>query len=419
MAMHTDGHILGRYPRRKWLTCFLCASGALLGAGIKRFSVGLPTTYASRSQQRENPKCRLEPVAIAPPNDIPHVVDDQRLLDTLVDLVPCWPVFKVWSALHAFRLWGPDADFPSTVFPRPFATRVFSGRELETILLDHRSFHKLLPAEAPILFRTGNGVETRTYLVGDANRAGSLTHVNDLLTACAEVALPTTKEIWTPDGPATVRELVTSAVAQFTIREELEWSTEALARYLAPAKSWTNRFGNDFSFSQVASVLLAKSQGRGSCAGTHVCYALMALFRVDEEHKILNEQVRTDIRRYFSQLSALLTKQQMDDGCWPANWYRATGGKDDVSIVPITVTGHHLEWIAIAPADMRPPINVIERAVDGVLHRVGQLSVLQRFDEYSSVTHVARALCLLKGVDPADFCLRFTSSRIRPTSLYG
>jgi hypothetical protein len=362
---------------------------------------------------------RPVPVAIQPPGDLADLVPDAELRRLLEQLVPSWFSFKTSRVLHAFRLWGPKATFPASLYRHPFEFRVFSGEELRAYLLDHRAFRRLVPAEVPLLVRTPYGVEARSYPSGrEAHFAGALGHADDLLVACAEVGLPTDAVLYAADpqaGPegvsqATVGDIVRDTVARFTIRQELEWTTEALARYLAPRAGWANRFGEAFTFDQVATALLARPRGQGPCLGTHVTYALTCLWRIGEQHPILSAQVRDRIARYLRDVSLMVVAARLPAGHWGAHW--ATGrpakaGAAEADMVgALACTGHHLEWIALAPPDLRPPREQVRRAVRCVLRVAAGYNTYMRSEYYLDLTHLARALCLLKNCDPVEFVAR-------------
>jgi hypothetical protein len=329
------------------------------------------------------------------------MVPDDGLRDLLSNLAPSWYSFKTARVLHAFRLWGPHAVFPARLFTHPFESRVFSGAELAAYLLDHRAYRKTVPGEAPLLIRTPYGVTVRTY-VADAigNFAGGLAHNDDLLTACGEVDLPTDAPVYTPGGPATVGDMVRDTVARFTISQELEWSAEALARYLAPRRSWSNRFGEAFSFDDAAAALLRKTPGEGACAGIHVPYSLTCLYRIHEQHPILSGPTRDRIARYLKAVSLMVVAARQGAGHWSARW--APGVKAEPNpaaeiFTGVVSTGHHLEWIALAPPDLRPPRDSIGRAVRSVLGLVKTFTTYNRSLAYLELSHLGRALCLLKN----------------------
>jgi hypothetical protein len=397
------------FGRRHFLSCLGLAAAAAAGASLKaalgRAGEGRPGAPAAGWDAGP---VRDVPVPVAPADDgLAGLVPGGELRGLLADLAPAWPAFKTARALHAFRLWGPDAAFPAASFTHPFGGRVFTGAELTAYLLDHRAYHRIAPGDAPLLLRTPYGVRVRTYSAGVAGTfAGELAHPDDLLTACGEVGLPADTPLHTADGEARVGDLVSDSVARFTPRQELEWTAEALARYLAPRRRWANRFGEEFSFDDAADALLARAPGRGACLGTHVPYALACLCRIDESHPILSPRARERVARRLRETSLLLVAARQGEGHWSGRW---APGVRDFPRTPaaeagaaVVATGHHLEWVALAPPECRPPRAVIGDAVRGAFALLRGWGPGDRAGAYLELSHLARALCLLKNRSPAD-----------------
>jgi hypothetical protein len=397
--------------RRHFLSCLgltaAGAAGASLKAAFGRQNESPPGPGPAGAGWDAGPIHR-NPVEIGPAgDDLADLVPDDCLRRLLADLAPSWYAFKTARALHAFRLWGPEAVFPSRLFTHPFEGRVFSGAELAAYLLDHRAYRRIAPGDTPLLLRTPYGVRVRTYSAGVAGTfAGELAHNDDLLTACGEVGLSADTAVYTAEGEAQVRDLVRESVARFTIRQELEWTAEAFARYLAPRRSWVNRFGEAFSFDAVAAALLAKTPGQGACLGTHVPYALTCLYRVSANHPILSPRTRLLITRRLQEMSLLLVAARQGEGHWAGRWAPGVrpflSGPAAEAGAAVVATGHHLEWVALAPPECRPPRDVIGNAVRGAFALLRNLTTHDRSQSYLELSHLARALCLMKNRSAVD-----------------
>jgi|SRR5579875_148173 len=90
---------------------------------------------------------------------------------------------------------------------------------------------------------------------------------------------------------------------------------------------------------------------------------------------------------------------------WGPRWSPTISiSKKDEQLLSLTATGHHLEWVAIAPPDLRPPKAAIAKAIEGVLRiwqKPGWFTSVAYSECYLDLTHLARALCLLLGnTDP-------------------
>lgn len=332
--------------------------------------------------------------------------------ELLVTLLPAWNALKTSRVLHAYRLWGPRATFPTEIFPNFFDHRIFTGPELASYLLDHRFYSQLLPGERPLLIRSPYGVTVRTSPSGRLNHfVETLAHSDDLLAGCAEVGLPSDSEIFAADAmsrpaKATVADMILDSLARFTIRQELPWTAEALARYLAPYQSWMNRFGERFSFDQIVTQLLQEEPGTTACYGVHTVYALACLFRISETFPILSGTSRDRIADRLRNVSANLNRKAIREGAWSSSWAASesrASSPQTVSESILSATGHHLEWIALAPADLRPRKSAIEIAISSVFRYVnsGWLNNPEaRSVSYADLSHLGRAISLLASNDP-------------------
>ena len=67
------------------------------------------------------------------------------------------------------------------------------------------------------------------------------------------------------------------------------------------------------------------------------------------------------------------------------------------------VTGHHLEWLALAPEEVQPPRETVIRAAQWLTRSLREMDEKDLLEAYGPYTHAARALCLWRGVEAFDF----------------
>ncbi len=352
-------------------------------------------------------KIRSVPAQVEPVEGIGGFVSLTELKSVLIRLFPCWEIFKLSRAIHALRLWGPDAVFDSDRYRMPYPARVYTGRELFGLLLDHRHFSKIVRTVEPLLTSTDMGVavEAKSYSL---RMEGDLGHTDTLLTVCAELGIARDVFIRTVNGESTVGRMVDAAVATFDPGQEMEWTIEALARYLAPSSGWTNRFGENYSFGQVVEKLVKRGGGEGSCLGTHVPYAIAILLRLDERHDILGRAPRASAIKYLQVVSRTLEQGQASNGTWPSRW--TPGVPDDYipdtdearTLVGLTLMGHHMEWIAFAPEEVRPRKDCLMKALKFMTEHTPAMADGAVQEYYHLLTHVGNALCHYAGVIPSS-----------------
>jgi hypothetical protein len=367
----------------------------------------------ARLSKLSNADIRDAPLDIAPVGDLVNTVPRHETRSILLRLLPAWVSIKTGRVLHAYRLWKADATFPPDLFPNLYNYKSFSGRELSKFLFDHRYFASLLPGESPLLLKTPSGVNVRNVPGGlEGHFVSTLGHSDDLLASCGEVGMSSRTEIWAFDlslnrsEPATIADLVLESVARFTLRQELPWTAESLARYLSSRRQWFNRFGESCSFDEVVLRMLALSPGEGACFGTHTLNSLVCLLRLSEQCLLISGYVKDRVVSHLRQISAHLDAISKG-GAWDGSWAKKEGNNDierSSAASMLACTGHHLEWIAIAPPDLRPKQRVIESAISSVFRFLNSGWLAHpsaATDAYLDLSHLGRALCLLANRDPS------------------
>lgn len=391
----------------------LVSLAAFVGVASKRLvgDYGSSTSRATKDREVDaftralSP--RAVPVRVASRADLTDLVPSEGLGELARRAIPCWYALKTSYVMHAFRLWGSEATFPIEVFARPFDGIVSSGADLQRYLLDDEYYSTMAPGEAPLLSHDGPGVEARTRSTGFMGSfVGSLGHPDDLLCACAEVGLGSDQEIMARDSRATIRDLVAHAMWRFDVDKEVEWTVEALARYLAPHDRWTNGEGVVFTFQDAAETLVARPIGRGACLGTHVPNTLACLLRIAETEDILSPESVRAIQRRLEEYSVRLESDGDERGAWTAGWAsgRVEGARDPHAVLEgkLAATGHHLEWIAIAPPQCRPSRDRVRSAVRAIVELALDLPSYEVSHLYLPFSHLVRALCLIGNTSAGE-----------------
>lgn len=347
--------------------------------------------------------CREYPVKLLPSGQLTEAVTDEDLLPVLGAALPLWNPPTVPSLLHELKLWGPDVNFSRDVHGCDRTGEFLVG----TLLSDMKCKENTTPNGDVYLLDSPYGI--RVVLLGgedgSANRGES--HFGQLLMVLAEAGIPSTTPVTTSSGrTGTVAELLQDAIMRFSLSQsELDFVACALAMWLPPAKSWHDAFGNEYTFDQLVAKLIELPYGSGSCGGGHVPIAVATILHVDQEFHLLSEAVRQDAMTWLKGLARLLEQRECAQGGWdtivPDSTMPAVIWRDGL-VDRITVTGHQLEWIAVAPPSVIPNESVITRAVVALRRDVETLPPVpeRSFKVLLPVSHAARALCLLDAVDP-------------------
>jgi hypothetical protein len=344
-----------------------------------------------------------------------HQLPLARLRRSLQRLQPSWEMFKIYKLAHAVELWGQSASFEvSPVRHADFHIPSYfkNSGEMVAVLLDARIHSRNSPHEDAVLFRSRHGVGVRT-VPSRVGFEGALLHDDTLLSTLAEAGVSTERVIYVDGQAATVRDLVTHAMAEVTTSQELEWTLNAFARYLLPhCYQWRSaRSGSLLSLDRLTLALLRRPLGVGSCYGIHALYTLTIMDRLDRNFDILRGETRLAIRDRLLTASDMIRLTQTSRGSWPAQWCKnvviASDHRGMVSLhqpqfQELSATSHILEWLSVCGQDLRPAEAGIQRACEFFLNEL-EAQREEKIDFfYIQFTHGARGVSWLHGIHPAD-----------------
>lgn len=353
---------------------------------------------------------RDTPWVIAPQHNEPLVASDGELLQVLQRVTPPARPVLTNNYVHALRLWGAEATFDDPQTP--------SGARLRDYFLQDGTFRELAGRRVPPLWeRMPDGtLRARFFDDGPQHRNTSSYHTDDLLATLGETGTPLDTPLILRDGQASVRDLLQSSLLDFHLaRHEFEWSIISYARYAFPQKRWRNKYGEMIRVDDLVDELVDSPMGVGPCNGLHRLEALVVLYRADEQAHVLSRSTRRKMLQHMAATSALLADAQASEGYWTRHWPRGAAGRtDDEATVydKLLVTGHQLEWLALAPAEVHPPRETIVRAARWTLKTILEISPDELRDHYGPFSHAARALCLWRGREPVEiWATRTTTDR--------
>jgi hypothetical protein len=342
---------------------------------------------------------RETPLVIEPFYDDSEIVSDAELAAVLAKVQPRFSgtQLKPNFVEHALRTWGLRAEFQDP--------SVMSGQALKDYLVDHGRYLASWGEKVePLLLDRPAGIAIRW-----GKETGASVHHDHWLASLTEAGVSLHEPVFTPTRrDMTIHEVLQQALRDFRVDEvETEWSALAFGLWLPPAKGWTTNNGREVSFDLLAERLMRGDKNLGVCAGTHRVYSLMVLIRLDDEHHILSPEVRQASHRHLERVRDLICESQFADGHWPSNWAdgadAVTNPIDDELHKRVIATGHHLEWLAIAPQDLHPPREMILKAADWAIRTTTAQSRSQILERYTFFSHVGNALSLWRKTHPAEF----------------
>jgi hypothetical protein len=154
----------------------------------------------------------------------------------------------------------------------------------------------------------------------------------------------------------------------------------------------------------------------GPCNGLHRLEALVVLCRADEEFHALGPRTKRQMLVYMKRATSALVESQATDGYWTRQWPQGasapTPAKDGGPSLydKLLVTGHHLEWLALAPEEVQPPRETVIRAAQWLARSLVEMDEKDLLEAYGPYSHAARALCLWRGVEPFEFWMKQNST---------
>ncbi len=383
--------------KHSWQDWWFLAAQPLVLAALAAAAVS-----ASRELDREwrVPPLREQPLRIRPLYDCPDVVSDEQLRRALLKLRPrlSGPKTLLADVDHALRCWGPQATFDDPQF--------VSGADLLALLTDHRRFAELYGSqERPAFYDTPFGVCCRVK-----EGIASTSHPDHTLACLSEVGTPLSCPVVTPNRQTTLRAMVEQTLHDFNpTQEEYEWSAKVFALFLPPTKRWQSAEGQTLSFDLLADRIMREDLPRGVCSGTHRLFTLMAYLRLDEQQQILSPGMRSRIEQFLKNANKRLVAHQHQDGFWNADWYFApptssepTQDSGDELHWRIIVTGHALEYWALAPKPLQPPRKVLVAGANWIVRTIETLPDDELRRNFSFLSHAVRALSLWRGQEPFE-----------------
>jgi hypothetical protein len=324
--------------------------------------------------------------------DRPELVNDEQLLTTLLRLRPKFDTGKlrVNFVEHALRVWGADAQFDDSA--------CMSGAEMVRFLTDHARFIDVYGDDTPgLITDTSEKLDIRWVGRGGDFPDAASRHHDHWLACLVEGGVRLDHIVHTPRRQLPLRRLLDTAISDFHVDErEYEWSAMVFAYYVDSTNGWRSDEPRRVTFDLVARRLLRADDILGVCTGTHRLYALATLLRRHAESPILSPDIHQQVSTRLRTISDTLVKSQEPTGLWNRRWPEgaaAVDGKDTSSLTDkVLVTGHHLEWLSIAPKELLPPEQHLILAGQGLVKAVADSSDATIAGQYTFYSHVVGAL---------------------------
>lgn len=197
--------------------------------------------------------------------------------------------------------------------------------EMLQIFLDSSACEKHFGLHQSMLEVTRHGLR---YAMPDRPSATGQGHDDQVISMLAEQRLPLETELHVESKLArnkfTINNLMTDLLARFSTRHEFEWSLLSIAQYDPELRSWSNRFGEEYTFEEAVRTLTQKDLANSSCCGMHVCTTVAALLQLDEKHAIFSQETRGLMEAYLLSVLLAVDETMIATGSVNPWWYTAT-----------------------------------------------------------------------------------------------
>ena len=389
--------------RRPSLFVILVVQCLTVGAFAVAWAMGRPeakavveTEILNRDSFQHVSVPREKPLRIEPLYNRPDLVSDEDLIAVLKQVQPRFPRkgLKPNHVEHALRTWGIGAEFRDPA--------VLSGKEMYEFLTDHGKYINSWGQEiAPLLQDVSTGVSIRF----DRAEGGSIHH-DHWLACLTEAGVGLNDPVYSPGRKnATIRTVLDQALRDFRLDErETEWTALGFGLWIAPQKEWIGGDGRHYSFDLISQRLRRGQKELGVCSGTHRVYSLMALIRLDDQFDILSDAEHKNAWGYLESVRDRITESQFLDGHWPSNWPDGQAAiekpVEDELKNTVIATGHHLEWLSIAPKELHPPEEKIQRAMQWVIKTTKELPQEKILENYTFFSHIGSATAMWRKTSP-------------------
>lgn len=382
-----------------WLV--IVGAGAAGGFGTWRAVRAPGVSSAARPAAPQPGLFRDRALALPPAGGLRGTVSREELRRVFWFTQPRWRMSKTANILHALRLWGGDATFSHDAPLGEGRATIADSRRMLTVMLDMKEFNQANVGPSPFLYRTEYGAGITEYLPS----GGNVAHVDQYLKVMGELGLEAATPIRLADGhEATLADVLRDSLAKYRPTQELEFTAVAYSRWLPPNREWRDREGVRHTLDELCLAMAAKPIGEGACAGAHAPYALANLIRAHRAVPCLSGRAVAAAEGRLREVSGLLDRHRLPGGGWYSAWHRSAAPDPvgDPTFQFVVATGHHLEWIAMAPPELRPQADTIRAAASHLAEMIPTHTANTIHNGYTTFTHAARALALLEEVDPSE-----------------
>ncbi len=216
-------------------------------------------------------------------------------------------------------------------------------------------------------------------------------HINQFVAILSMSGVPLETQFNTPQGPVSMRDMLTYAKMTVNEKEEVTWTLWALSRYLPPDAEWTNAQGEKWSIERLVKIEVGKSLQGAPCGGTHGLFALAharnVYLRSGKPLVGVWQEAEQKIRRYIQ----TARMQQNSNGTLSSNYFRGREFKQDFD-KRMASSGHLLEFLMMALPTQELNAPWVRRAIEATSNDL--MANRKAFVSCSPLYHATSALSI-------------------------
>ena len=216
-------------------------------------------------------------------------------------------------------------------------------------------------------------------------------HINQFVAIMSMSGVPLETQFQTPQGPVSMRDMLTYAKMTVNEKEEVTWTLWALSRYLPSDAEWTNANGEKWSIERLVKIETGKSLVGAPCGGTHGLFALAharnVYLRTGKPLVGVWLEAEQKIRRYIQ----TARMQQNSNGTLSSNYFRGREYKKDFD-KRMASSGHLLEFLMMALPSQELNAPWVRRAIEATSNDL--MANRKAFVSCSPLYHATSALSI-------------------------
>ena len=216
-------------------------------------------------------------------------------------------------------------------------------------------------------------------------------HINQFVAIMSMSGVPLETQFQTPQGPVSMRDMLTYAKMTVNEKEEVTWTLWALSRYLPSDAEWINANGEKWSIERLVKIETGKSLVGAPCGGTHGLFALAharnVYLRTGKPLVGVWLEAEQKIRRYIQ----TARMQQNSNGTLSSNYFRGREYKKDFD-KRMASSGHLLEFLMMALPSQELNSPWVRRAIEATSNDL--MANRKAFVSCSPLYHATSALSI-------------------------